>query len=220
MRAILLDTETTGIKDPDVVELAWVEINEETWSLAPVFQQYFENSKPIEYGAMATHHIIPSFLDGKPKQDCVASALPDAQYWIGHNIDFDWKALKQPNVKRICTLALCRYAYPEADSHSLSAMMYFIHGANHATRTKLKNAHSAAADILLCYDILIPLMEKLDIHSLDQLYAVSEDARIPKIMQFGKHKGEPISAVPKAYRDWYRRQEETDPYLLMAFSRK
>ncbi len=218
MRAIILDTETTGIKDPDVVELAWVQINEETWSLAPVFQQYYKNDKPIEWGAMSTHHIIPAMLVDKPGQDKIQ--IPMAEYIIGHNIDFDWKALKQPQIKRICTLALSRLAHPECDSHSLSSMMYYIHGANEATRTKLKNAHSAAADILLCYDILIPLMEKLDIHSLDQLYAVSEDARIPRIMQFGKHKGQPISEVPKGYRDWYRRQEETDPYVLMAFSRK
>ena len=220
MRAIILDTETTGIEEPDVIELAWVELNEVSWQLAPVFQQYFENTQPIGFGAMATHHIIPSMVAGKPNQSCVASALPEVTYWIGHNIDFDWKALKKPDVRRICTLALCRLAYPEADSHSLSAMMYYIHGANQATRTKLKNAHSAAADILLCYDILMPLMEKLDIHNLEQLYRVSEDARIPRIMPFGKHKGEPISAVPKAYRDWYRRQAETDPYILMAFSGK
>ena len=37
---------------------------------------------------------------------------PDAEYIIGHNVDFDWKALGQPNVKRICTQALARHGCP------------------------------------------------------------------------------------------------------------
>ena len=219
MKAIILDTETTGTKDPDVVELAWVELFSNN-NTGIVFQQYFRPNKPMEWGALATHHIIPQMLHSMPSCDNVASALPDAQYWIGHNIDFDWKALKQPKVKRICTLALARSIYPECDSHSLTAMMYYIHGANPATKAKLQNAHSAAHDILLCFDILIPMMEKIGVTDLDQLYDVSEKARIPTVMPFGKHKGEPISAVPKSYRDWYRRQPETDPYVLIAFSGK
>ena len=40
----------------------------------------------------------------------------DLQYLIGHNIDFDWQAVGQPDVKRICTLALARKVWPEADA--------------------------------------------------------------------------------------------------------
>jgi uncharacterized protein (DUF3820 family) len=37
-------------------------------------------------------------------------------------------------------------------------------------------------------------------------------------MTFGKHKGKPIAEVDKGWVAWYRKQDDTDPYLLMAFT--
>jgi hypothetical protein len=36
-------------------------------------------------------------------------------------------------------------------------------------------------------------------------------------MSFGKHKGKPIREVDAGWVAWYRRQEDTDEYLLKAF---
>ena len=57
------------------------------------------------------------------------------------------------------------------------------------------------------------------IRTFDELWAWSEDARIPSIMPFGQFQGQPISAVDKGYRAWYHRQPDPDPYILMAFAR-
>ena len=54
---------------------------------------------------------------------------------------------------------------------------------------------------------------------LERLWAESEEARIPKIMTFGKFKDEPVSKVDRGYANWYRRQPDPDPYLLEAFRR-
>ena len=106
--AIIFDTEATGIVDPVIIEAAWIAVD----SLAPVtlgdtFHQRYQPGKPISLGALATHHIMDEEL-----VDCPPAAsfrLPDdLQYLIGHNIDFDWQAVGQPDVKRICTLALAR----------------------------------------------------------------------------------------------------------------
>ena len=35
-------------------------------------------------------------------------------------------------------------------------------------------------------------------------------------MPFGKHKGVPISEVPKDYKQWLLRQSDVDPYLVKA----
>ena len=55
--------------------------------------------------------------------------------------------------------------------------------------------------------------------TVEELYEESEQARIPTIMAFGKHKGAKITAVPRDYAQWYKRQIDTDPYLLEAFRR-
>jgi len=57
------------------------------------------------------------------------------------------------------------------------------------------------------------------IDDLESLYLFSEESRIPTVMTFGKFKGEPISAVDRGYMNWYRRQPDTDPYVLEAFRR-
>jgi exodeoxyribonuclease X len=218
MIAIILDTETTEIKNPEVVELAWAEVEENPWRMYETNLFRFQNERPMQWGAIATHHILPNDLLGCPPS--VDAKMPPCEYLIGHNIDFDWKALGSPPVKRICTMALSRWLYPECDSHSLSALLYYVMGANNGAKKLLKEAHSADADIMNCWIILKAMLEKANISGLEELYKLSEKARIPTVMPFGKHKGEPIASVPKSYRDWYRRQDETDPYILMAFSAK
>jgi exodeoxyribonuclease X len=216
--AILVDTETTGFKAPEIIEMAWVEIAET--SLERVDYIRCERYRPegqIEFGAVATHHILPSELTFCPVY--TKEELPDHTYLIGHNVDFDWERLGKPPSKRICTLAMSRRLWPELDSHSLTAMFYFIRGVNALTRDVVKNAHSALHDVAITHQLLRHIAEKINLYTFPELYAFSEQARIPTHMAFGKHKGKPIAEVDKGWIAWYRKQDDTDPYLLMAFSK-
>lgn len=223
--AIILDTETTTNKETperplEVIELAWQSLAAPN-AVVQGFRRLYKPTMPATFGATAVHHILPLELLDKPPSAQAPSDLPRAEYWIGHNIDFDWKALgSPPGVKRICTLALSRSLWPECDAHTLSAMMYFLKGANEQTRHRLRNAHSATADCEFVLDILGDIMAHLKCHDLPGLYAASEDARIPRKMTFGKFAGEPISAVDRGYASWYARQPDPDPYLLLAFRRQ
>ena len=105
--------------------------------------------------------------------------------------------INQPNIKRICTLALARRVWPELDSYNQSALLYFI--AGHKARDKLKNAHSALADVKNCEILLRAICNKLEITSAEELWIKSELARIPTHINFGKHKGSIISEIPKDY---------------------
>jgi exodeoxyribonuclease X len=216
--AIIVDTETTDIKDPEVIEMAWVEIADVSFErVENINCDRFKPTKPMTLGAIATHHILPSDLTYCQPFDL--AYLPKSTYLIGHNIDFDWTALGKPPGKRICTLALARRIWPELDSHSLTALFYFVHGVNELSRDVVRNAHSALHDVAMTHQILRHIVEKMQINSLDDLYALSESARIPTHMTFGKYKGTPIKDVDKGYVKWYRAQPDTDPYLLIAFSR-
>lgn len=216
MKAIILDTETTGLENSEVIELAFAEVGENLMPSGDVFHSYYKPEKPSTLGALAVHHILPSDLEGRPPSN-KACIPPGVEYLIGHNIDFDWKALGEPPVKRICTLALARSVWPTLDSHSQTALMYHLLGQNDATKIMLKQAHSAIHDIGFCGMILRHIVDTLRTPDLETLYQQSELARVPTKMTFGKYKGTAIKDVPRDYVLWYRRQDDQDPYLLKAF---
>ena len=204
--AIILDTETTTNKEtPDrpleVVELAWMPLGS-----PGSFCQRYKPDMPCTFGATATHHILPEDLEGCPPSSQARKDLPSAEFWIGHNIDFDWNALGQPSgAKRICTLALSRALWPDCDSHTLSAMVYFTLGATAETRTRLRNAHSATSDCEFVLDLLGAITAKTGVTDLPGLYALSEEARIPKKWTFGKFVDAPIASADRGYAIWFKK---------------
>jgi exodeoxyribonuclease X len=221
--AVIIDTETTD-SDPktcEVIEVAWESFD---FGPRPVVsgRSLFGHSKPMAWGALATHHILPSevqhlslwhrtSLDLEPSQ---------ASYWIGHNIDFDWQVLGSPvPTRRICTLAMARAMWPSLDSHRLGALYYSLFGPSPETREKLRNAHSAAHDVQFCREILEVIIAEKGIADFETLYEFSEACRIPRTFTFGKFKGQPIENADRGYANWYRKQENPDPYLIEAFRR-
>lgn len=216
-KAIIADTETTSIKKPEVLQFAWAEFVE--FGIWGELQQKFYSSKePCEYGALATHHILPDDVAGLPCYDL--GQFPEGiDYMIAHNADFDWKALGQPKVKLICTLAIARRLWPKCDSHSLGALTYYLFGPKAEIKAKLRWAHNAADDVMLLQALFERIIMDTGVKMFDELYAFSEESRIPKIMTFGKYKDQPITAVDRGWYNWYRRQSDTDPYLLEAFKR-
>ena len=214
IKTIIFDTEATGIKEPILIEAAWVELE----SLDPLavirpFEKRYNPGKPITLGALATHHIMDEELVDCPPAS--SFALPDdVDYIIGHNIDFDWEVIGKPEVKRICTLALARKIWPDLDSHNQSALLY--HLERKSARLQLRNAHSALIDVGICAVILNHIRYKLGIKTIEDLYAESEKARTPTTMPFGKHKGAPLADVPSDYKQWLLGQGDIDPYLRKA----
>jgi exodeoxyribonuclease X len=221
MGVYILDTETTGIVDPVPVEVAWIEIDSFIGTLGS-FVENFNPGKPISFGAMSVHHILEADVADEPPFS--EFLLPDdCEYILGHNIDFDWAAIGKPNVKRICTLALSRSLWPDTDSHNLSALIYFLTDPidHYEVRERLiKNAHSAYGDCqTILSSLLVPIIKKLGVTfpiDWEKLWDLSEKARIPTTMPWGKHKGLEIKDVPSDYKRWLRNQPDVDPYLLKA----
>ena len=217
MKALIFDTETTSTDETaEIIEAAWIDE-----STGDEYSARFYPSVPISYGAMAVHNIMLHDL-----MDCELSssfALPACDYLIGHNIDFDWRMAGEPDVRRICTLALSRYLWPELDSHKQAAVMYFLFGAE--AQEILQGAHNALEDVRMCRMILQACLGTLSqrgipCNTLEEIWQASEIARIPTVMAFGKHKGTAIKDVPRDYVQWYLRQSETDPYLVKAFTER
>ena len=220
MSAWIIDTETTSTKNTSqVIEFAYQTYDFGSESEPFGFYARYGHTDPIALGALATHHILPSELEDLPLFNSAEIDWPE--YLIGHNVDFDWKMCGKPAAKRICTLALARAALPDLDTHSLSGLMYYFLGADAETRDILRNAHSAGVDVDITSRVLNALLSEHypDVASLEELYLTCEEVRIPKKMSFGKFKGQPISAVDNGWRNWYRRQDDIDEYVLRAFDR-
>ena len=221
MKVLIFDTETTGIKDPAMVEASWIELGEGvTVSPASRWTQRYDPGKPIECGAMATHGIMDGDLIDKPESICFR--LPeDTEYLIGHNIDFDYQVAlscgPQPQPKRICTLALSRSLWPEADSHQLGAMLFMLD--RFSARKLFPEFHRSETDTEVCRLVLLHILRMLSPDTWEDLWLESERARIPTVMPYGKHKGLPIKEVPKDYRQWLLKQPDVDPYLVVALSK-
>ena len=220
MQAIILDTETHTLNgQPIEIAYAPVQINDGKLTLdkTQIFDQLYSVDEPISYAAMAVHHILESELVDQPHY--TTFTLPsDTTYIIGHNIDYDIRALEKcgvdsKNIKAICTLALARLVWPDAEAHNISALIYMITKGSAKARDMIKKAHRADMDIILTANILMHEIHHLKIKTIEELYEASEDARIPRSINFGKHRGTAITDLPADYMQWLLRQEDLDPYL-------
>ena len=229
MSAYIIDCETTGLSEPiQPVCIARCrsllfepDPDEETFDdVCDDRVYFFKPTRAIELGAMATHNIIPEDLVDFVEWSLGAFSLPaDCEYLIGHNVDFDWAVIGRPPVKRICSLALARSLWPEADSHSLGALQYLLRESNKVARDNVKDLlHSAFEDCLRTAFVLRKCREKLAVNNWEELWQASQSARIPTVMPFGKHKGTPMSQVPKDYVRWLLGQPDVDQYLRMALT--
>ncbi|EPF72894.1 MULTISPECIES: putative quorum-sensing-regulated virulence factor [Acinetobacter] len=223
MHAIILDTETHTLNGyPIEVAYAPIQLQQGKISLdkSQIFDQFYQVDEPISYAAMAVHHILESDLLDQPHYS--SFRLPEETlYIIGHNIDYDIRAIQKcgvdtSHIKAICTLALARLVWPDVEAHNISALIYMISKGSEKARDMIKKAHRADMDIILTANILMHIVHHLQIDSIEALYAASEDARIPRVMSFGKHRGTAIADLPNDYIQWLLRQDELDPYLRKA----
>lgn len=217
-QAIILDTETHDLNGLPI-EIAYAPVTLEQGQLyldqSQVFDEYYQVGEPISYASMAVHHILESDLDGKPDYRTFRLA-EETQYIIGHNIDYDVQTIAKCGVdvsklKSICTLALARYVWPTFSAHNISALIYQLSNGSEKARKMLKNAHQADADIILTANILMHLITELqksqDVQTWEQLYQISEQARVPRVMPFGKHKGVALADLPPDYVEWLLKTE-------------
>ena len=91
-RFVIIDTETTGLKEPEIVQFASLTSDNKA------FSTFVKPTVPIDPGATEVHHITDAM---------VAEALPFRDYWftvkyflesniriVGYNVQYDLKAIR------------------------------------------------------------------------------------------------------------------------------
>lgn len=225
MKAIILDTETNNLNGYPIeiahVPVSFLENGELLVEKEACFDEYFSCPEPIDFGAMAVHHILESDIAGKPGYETFRLA-DNVKYIIGHNVDYDIAAIQltgtRIKAKSICTLALSRMVWPDA-AHNLSALIYMLSNGSLKARESIRNAHNAKQDILLTAALLKQICKALGVKDMQSLYLFSEQARIPTKITFGKYKGTDLKDLPADYIVWLLKQDDLDPYLRKALSK-
>lgn len=229
MTPVLLDTETTGFIEPVVpVQVCMIELEGDDprdFRVGEVWTRNFNPGRPIEYGAMSTHYVSNEVAAGHPAWD--PAVLPGVDMYIGHSIDYDWKAVGSPeHVRRVCTFAMAKRAWPDLDSHRLGAILIHLLGAAKAIPL-LQSAHQAEVDATNNLELVRALARDWEIGTWDELWEISETCRMPLTMQFGKYGpdksknypgmdlGEMVQKDP-SYTKWVLGLDDLDPYLRKA----
>lgn len=219
MKPIFLDTETTHLgPDARMIQLAYksavdgAEVNE-----------YFKAPVPIDFGAMAIHHVTNEMVADKPAfegssfKQTLIDLLKD-NILVAHNADFDMMVLKNEGVETpqyIDTLRVARHII-DAPQHKLQYLRYML-GLNVEGM-----AHDAWGDIVVL-EALYRKMEKM----VQEKFSVSTEpeiiekmvylTKLPVLMdefKFGKYKGKPfkeVAAIDQGYLQWLHDSETSKP---------
>lgn len=222
---IIIDTETTGLKQPQAIEVAYFELEtdisklsrrfslksaEYTTQLA-MFQERFKPSKPIDPFAEKIHGIsLESLANCRLHTEF---KLPRHSYFIAHNAIFDWRVLNCPKTKVICTKLLAQQLLTKGvgkdknlQNHKLTTLIVYFYPEKGSEM--IKEAHGAMQDCMLVYYLLLKLLERAPyVESWEQLCSMCkqpkelENAVCPK-MPFGKHRGMLFADIPLDYLQW------------------
>lgn len=215
MKAIYYDTETTGIdaKVDRIVEIAAYDPKNERTFCALV-----NPLMAIPKAASAIHGItdemVKEALDfSKVGADFIAFCGDDAVL-IAHNNDaFDLLFLQEetkrhqlqlPAWPMIDTLKWARKYRSDLPKHSLQFLRQ-IYGISE------NQAHRALDDVKVLHEIFSIMIDDLPIETVLALMKTSQDSvALGDVMPFGKHKGTPLSQLPKDYVQWLKKQEFMD----------
>ena len=173
---INLDTETTGLNNPDVIEMAFIKYDNVECLMKDfdininVWEKRYKPTKAIEAGAFRTHGI--KLQDLKDCSSCTTIdlheilAIPedDEIIIIGSNPKYDYGALKKPkNVSTLDIKPIVKAFLPDRRSYALSRLFTDFCKILGKNEDFLPKSHSASGDVLRV-DFILRTLFSNDVH--------------------------------------------------------
>lgn len=220
MHIILLDTETTDLKDPRLVQLGYKDL-----ASGEIVNELFKPPVVIGYGAMSTHHITNEMVSDKPAfvgsetHRALNEKLASGAILVAHNAPFDIGTLNNEGIAVPNWIDTCRVAQHtiEAEQHKLQYLRYFL-----ALPIGQVNAHDALDDVLVLEQIFAKLKqivaEKYQLNEegkvITKMMELSQTPLLLKTINFGKYKGmnfAELANLDHGYLDWLYKNESQKP---------
>jgi len=205
MRYLVLDTETTNQVTPKVVDVGWVEIDENL-QVIDSFESLVDPEESISFASSGIHGIVDADVADAPTiEELFTLVLPEPPkgvVQISHNISFDFPLVKDyiEVVNPFCTLRAARRMYPELENHQLSTLKYAL------GLRKDQTAHRALADCWVTYDLLVRMVADSGKSLPEFIEEFAKPFLLDKV-SFGKHKGERFADLPGGYLKWILGQD-------------
>lgn len=200
----IFDTETTGLKSPGVVEIAWIVVDKDL-NVLDEYCSLVNPEKPIEPGAQAVHGITAEIVENMPPMDMIATRLNGRiEKGCCHNAPFDRRVVK-PWIavdNAICTLSLARKLITNTTNHKLETLQKEL-------GLPKRNSHTALGDVYTVRDLLLFMRDSFELDIELEFQRAMKPVTVHK-MPFGKHKGKNLATLPPDYRAWLLGQEIDD----------
>lgn len=227
----VIDTETTNLhaEKAEIVEVAGARYDGVNWHVKSTLLGAKAGIPPE---ASAKNHISNRMIEGLPcwneQLDNVCDILnwPHSRFWVAHNCAYDqgvltvaWdgsgpehqhhSVLAQDRGAWICTYRLAKKLL-DFDFNDMQYNLSFLRYKLDLPVPDELEAHRAGADTLVCailFEFLVDFALATDRvkegPDLDQqMHALCWDPIPISAWPFGKHKGQPLSAIPDDYYAW------------------
>lgn len=211
----MIDTETTGLIEPKVTEVAKITLTEDFQLQEEYdYESLVNPEKDISYVAMGMTGLTNDMLLDKPKDYEIMGEFnpePNIKYLVAHNIKFDLKALPDSydyqHTKVICTLELAKKLVDKEESGDYkNATLFYYLGCHKNPITEYKGAqlHRAINDCVVTASVLKGMLDKYNI-TLDQAVEMSSSWKTNyKICNFKKHDGKHWKSVVNEDRNYVK----------------
>jgi DNA polymerase III epsilon subunit-like protein len=175
--------------------------------------ELFTPPVPISVDAMATHHITPAMLEGKPAfaDSPLAEnlqALLNEHILVAHNAPFDIAMLQAEGLtvpRHIDTIRVTRAMDAEGKIPRFSLQyLRYLFGLD----VPNAHAHDALGDVLVVEALYNHLLQH---HSLEDMVTISQQPALIHRINFGKYKGELLKDVAQKdprYLRWLLGEKE------------
>ena len=205
MKFIILDTETTGTKEPDrIIQLSFLITNENN-EIEEIHDTLCMPPVPISYEAMAIHHITPEIIvNTQPLQKTetykrLIEMNSSENILVIHNAKFDLEMLFKDDFENrmqlIDTFRVLKHIQPD-DRHSLQVNRYALglykKEKELTDRYNLEiNPHNALSDVIILKLLLDYLMFEKN-YSVEKLIELTKTPILYDKFYSGKYKREKI----------------------------
>ncbi|TKI08229.1 exodeoxyribonuclease X [Martelella alba] len=194
----IIDTETCGLEG-GVVEVASVDLID--GRLVNAMSDLVNPGRPIDYEAMAIHHITEQMVEDKPRIAKVIGRYQGSPYYVAHNAAFDRRMLPEMHGQWICTVKLARKLYPGI-KYGNQYLRYAL-DLPVAVPDGLY-PHRALYD---CYVTAALLMKIINDSgwSAEEMAALSNEATLLTTLKFGKYRGQSLERIARedpGYLHW------------------